>query len=112
MTSFVAVNRPNKKHSHRTWRNIDETMKLKISTNQLVITCYLFACFFDMLTKPEETFEPTRRLESHGRSSNIDISAHVSMFDDLGIDISRIESSDTDQNYLISSARQIVDSFS
>jgi len=65
-----------------------------------------------MLTKPEEKFEPIRRLESHGVSSSIDISAHVSMFDDLGIDIARIESSDADQNYLISSARQIVDSFS
>jgi hypothetical protein len=33
------------------------------------------------------------------------------MFDDLGIDIARIESSDTHQKYLILSARQIVDSF-
>ena len=56
--------------------------------------------------------ELARRLESLGKSSNTDISAHVATFDDLGIDISRIESSDTDQNYLISSARQILDNFS
>ena len=53
-----------------------------------------------------------RRLESHGNSSNTDISAHVAAFDDLGIDIARIESSDTDQNYLTSSAQQILDNFS
>ena len=53
-----------------------------------------------------------RYLESPGQSSNTDISAHVATFDDLGIDTTRIESSDTDQNYLISSARQILDNFS
>ncbi|KIM47466.1 hypothetical protein M413DRAFT_439125 [Hebeloma cylindrosporum] len=53
-----------------------------------------------------------RRLESNGKSSDTDISAHVASFDDLGIDIARIESSDADQSYLISSARQILDNFS
>jgi hypothetical protein len=56
--------------------------------------------------------ELTSRLESHGQSSKADISAHGAAFDDLGIDIARIESSDTDQNYLISSAWQILDKFS
>jgi len=56
--------------------------------------------------------ELASRLESHGKSSKADISAHGAAFDDLGIDIARIESSDTDQNYLISSARQILDKFS
>ena len=51
--------------------------------------------FFEML-------EFARRLESHSKSSNTDISAHVATFDELGIDVSRIESSDTDESYLIS----------
>ena len=56
--------------------------------------------------------ELTSRLESYGKSSNTDTSAHGAAFDDLGIEIARIESSDTDQNYLIFSARQILDKFS
>jgi hypothetical protein len=46
-------------------------------------------------------------LESHGNSSNTDISIHVATFDNLGIDIAYIESSDTDRKCLISSACQI-----
>jgi hypothetical protein len=46
-------------------------------------------------------------LESHGNSSNTDISIHVAILDDLGIDNARIESSDTDQKHFISSACQI-----
>jgi len=56
--------------------------------------------------------EFAKRLRSHGKSSNTDISAHVATFDDLGIDIARIESGDIDQNNLISSAWQILDNFS
>jgi hypothetical protein len=55
--------------------------------------------------------ELAKHLESH-KSSNVDISAHVATFDDLGTDIARIESSDADQNTLISSAWQILDNFS
>ena len=56
--------------------------------------------------------ELTSRLESYGKSSNTDTSAHGAAFDDLGIEIARIESSDTDQNNLTLPARQILDKFS
>ncbi|KIM44065.1 hypothetical protein M413DRAFT_443125 [Hebeloma cylindrosporum] len=47
-----------------------------------------------------------------GKSSYTGISAHVASFDGLGTDIARIESSDSDQNHLISSAQRILDNFS
>ena len=83
------------------------TIKLRIYKISYALQfCFCLATFvFDMP-------ELTSRLESYRKSSNTDISAHGAAFDDLGIEIARIESSDTDQNYLIFSARQILDKFS